>query len=360
MKRFECHQCGAFLNYEPGTTSLKCPYCGFESPIDEERTEIKELDFDERVGALEEQGELEETLNVKCSGCGAELKLGANVTADTCPYCATPIVTDHKVSKKALKPGYLLPFTTPRKEIHELLKRWVRGLWFAPNSLKKLARDLEGIKGVYAPYWTYDANTSTEYSGMRGDYYYVEEPVTVMRDGRAVTEMRMVQKIQWTPAQGRVNLGFDDVLALGGKSLPGDYAQALEPWDLGNLTAYNEEFLSGFICESYQIGPSQGFAEAKKRMEGAITTSIMADIGGDVQQIEWAQTAYSQVKFKHILLPVWINSYSYQGKVYHFMVNARTGEVQGERPWSWVKIALFAAALLLGVYGFAVISGGVR
>jgi small neutral amino acid transporter SnatA (MarC family) len=30
-------------------------------------------------------------------------------------------------------------------------------------------------------------------------------------------------------------------------------------------------------------------------------------------------------------------------------VNARTGEVQGERPWSWIKIALAAIAVVVAI-----------
>ena len=48
-------------------------------------------------------------------------------------------------------------------------------------------------------------------------------------------------------------------------------------------------------------------------------------------------------------VPVWVCSYRFRDKVYRFVVNARTGEVQGERPWSWIKITvavLVAAAVI--------------
>jgi hypothetical protein len=37
---------------------------------------------------------------------------------------------------------------------------------------------------------------------------------------------------------------------------------------------------------------------------------------------------------------MWICSYRFKDRVFRFLVNARTGEVQGQRPWSWVKIGL--------------------
>ena len=58
------------------------------------------------------------------------------------------------------------------------------------------------------------------------------------------------------------------------------------------------------------------------------------------------------VTFKHILLPVWLVAYRFRGRTYRFVVNARTGRVQGERPWSAWKIAL---AVILG----AAFAGGI-
>jgi len=49
-------------------------------------------------------------------------------------------------------------------------------------------------------------------------------------------------------------------------------------------------------------------------------------------------------------LPVWIGAYRFQGKVYQVAVNARTGEVQGERPYSAAKIALLIAVILLVIF----------
>jgi predicted RNA-binding Zn-ribbon protein involved in translation (DUF1610 family) len=305
------------------------------------------------MARLERGSETEETFSVKCSGCGAEIKLGTNVTSAVCPYCATSLIVDQRISKKEIKPRYMLPFDVNAKQTRDLFKNWINSLWFAPGSLKQLARTDAPVSGIYVPYWTYDAATSSIYSGARGVFYY--EPVTVVveRDGRLVEETRMVQKIAWTPMEGRVNLNFDDVLVLASKSLRADYAQELQPWDLSNLVAYDDRYVSGFLCESYQIGPSDGFENAKNEMTPQIVMAVRQDIGGDVQEIHSLETEYREITFKHILLPVWINTYRYGNRRYSFLVNAPTGEVQGDRPWSVIKIALFvlavtAAAVILG------------
>ena len=46
--------------------------------------------------------------------------------------------------------------------------------------------------------------------------------------------------------------------------------------------------------------------------------------------------------------------YKYQGKTYRYVVNGRTGQVYGERPWSWIKIAfaVLVAAAIAGAVGY--------
>lgn len=87
-------------------------------------------------------------------------------------------------------------------------------------------------------------------------------------------------------------------------------------------------------------------------MENKIREDIEDDIGGDRQIINTTNTDYNDITFKHILLPIWISAYKYNNKVYRFMINGRTGEVQGERPYSWIKITL---AILLAIIVIIVI-----
>ncbi len=66
------------------------------------------------------------------------------------------------------------------------------------------------------------------------------------------------------------------------------------------------------------------------------------------------QTAVSDETFKHILLPIWMAAYKYGGKSYRFVVNAQTGKVQGERPWSAWKItgAVIAGLIVAGALAY--------
>jgi len=155
-----------------------------------------------------------------------------------------------------------------------------------------------------------------------------------------------VQKVRWYPASGRVARFFDDVLVLASRSLPKRFTDALEPWDLSELVPYSPEYLAGFQAEGYSIELNDGFTEAREKMDRVIARDVRFDIGGDRQRIHNIDTTLSDVTFKHILLPIYMAAYKYHGKSYRFVVNARTGRVQGERPYSAWKIA-FALTLAL-------------
>ena len=350
VEQYACSQCGAKLNFAPGTSTLKCPYCGFESQIRKTEAEIAELDYTSYLEDAAREKQSQESQRVKCDQCGAETTVPAETAAGICPFCGANMVYSSHVSR-LIKPEALLPFSVRHKDALESFRRWIRGLWFAPRALKEYARSEEKLAGVYIPFWTYDSRTTTAYQGERGDYYYTDDTYATTVNGRSVTRTRRVRHTRWTPASGGVANNFDDILILASKSLPKAHADQLEPWDLANLVPYADEYLSGFRAESYQVTLPEGFEAAKEVMASAIAVSVRNSIGGDEQRIHSSQTTYANITFKHILLPVWLSAYRFRDKIYRILINARTGEVQGDRPFSAWKIAgaVLAALIVIGI-----------
>lgn len=335
----KCTGCGAILQFLPGTHSLVCQYCGAENAIHVAPEKIEEIDYLSFIQNKLNQEEKINVVTVKCEPCGASVTLLPNVTADKCPYCASNIVVKTGSTSTQLKPKSLLPFVIDKNKSTESFRKWIHSRWFAPSDLKEKA-DKGKLEGIYIPYWTYDTNTQSQYTGERGDYYYITETYTTQENGRTVTKTRQVRKIRWTRVSGLVHNNFDDILVIASNSLPKKYSERLQPWNLSSLVPYNDKFLSGFRSESYQVNITTGFDEAKIKMEPTIHATIRRDIGGDEQRINTVHTIYNDITFKHILLPIWISSYRYREKVFRFLVNGQTGQVQGERPYSWFKITL--------------------
>lgn len=354
--RFPCQTCGADLRFAPGQDLLVCDHCGAEHQIEGEtagfrHASIRELDFRDALSKTLPDMEMQETRVQQCQNCGAQVEVESDTHAAECPFCATPFVTDTGMHRH-IKPRGLLPFGLDEKQARRAMTDWLGRLWFAPNGVKDYARKGRRLQGIYVPYWTFDADTKSAYRGERGTVYY--ETRTVQRDGKMVQQR--VQKVRWRPKSGKVSRWFDDVLVLASKSLPKAYTDGLEPWDLSELEPYQPEYLAGFRAEGYTVKLDEGFQEARVKMDRIIERDVKFDIGGDRQRIHGIQTQVSDVTFKHVLLPVWLAAYKYRGKTYRFVVNGRTGRVQGERPYSATKIffavlvALIAAAILGFVY----------
>jgi len=350
--RFPCEQCGADLRFDPQAGQLSCDHCGFTAPLEGHATKaevIRELDFRAALDARLPKAEIEETRVSQCPNCAAQVTLDADVHASECPFCATPVVTDTGTHRH-IKPKGVLPFALEERAARAAMTQWLGKLWFAPNGLQDYARKGRKMSGIYVPYWTFDADTRSSYTGEHGTVYYVTKTVTV--NGKKQT--RREQKVRWRPASGRVARWFDDVLVLASRSLPKRYTDALQPWDLSTLEPYRPEYLAGFRAEGYTVELPDGYDEARAHMDRVILRDVKFDIGGDRQRVHSVNTTVSDVTFKHVLLPVWLAAYKYRGKTYRFVVNGQSGKVQGERPWSVWKIAIAVGLGLIvaGVIGY--------
>ncbi|MBV0913907.1 TFIIB-type zinc finger domain-containing protein [Anianabacter salinae] len=350
--RFPCNQCGSDMRFSPADSLLKCDHCGNTAPLEGTgfaTQPIKELDFRAGLDAQLPTEEMEETRVLSCPSCGAQVEFDGAVHSKECPFCATPVVTDTGTHRH-IKPRGLLPFKLEERDAHKAMTDWLGRLWFAPNGLQNYARKGRKMSGIYVPFWTYDADTKSSYRGERGTIYYVTRTRTV--NGK--TESYQEQRIRWSPASGRVARFFDDVLVLASRSLPKQYTEALEPWDLSSLEPYRPEYVAGFRAEGYVVQLDEGYHEARAYMDRVIERDVKFDIGGDRQRIHGIDTDISDVTFKHILLPVWLAAYKYRGKTYRFVVNGVSGKVQGERPWSAWKIALavIAGLIVAGAVGY--------
>lgn len=345
VKQFPCAVCGADVAWDPAAGVQRCSNCGATVAPPQTGTLVGEQDFLVWARTAAGAEHLREVLVVHCADCGGETTFGENVTAGSCAFCGSPIAA-HGVSRKLIKPAAVLPFRVPREDALGQFKKWIASRWFAPSALKRLAvADAQRLRGVYLPFWTYDAATTTEYTGERGDDYSVTETYTAHENGRPVTKTRTVTRTRWSSTSGTVENTFDDVLVCASGSVPGAIVRKLEPWDMEAIVPYADDYLAGFESESYRVDLAAGFEAAKAIMAGQIEATICADIGGDHQRVSSVNTAYRDVRFKHLLLPLWLCAYRFRDRVFRFVVNARTGEVQGERPWSWVKITLLVLVL---------------
>jgi ribosomal protein S27E len=330
---------------------MKCPFCGatqaLPAPADGDR--VPSHGFDEFVaaGAAKLQPLTGQALQVSCDGCGSVVAFEPPEVAGLCPFCGAALVAQAKAADPLISPDALLPAKLPKEQAAAEVKQWLQSRWFAPNALKRFARP-ESIHGVYLPFWDYDADTGSRYTGARGQHYWETEYYTETdNNGNTVQRSRQVQRTAWYPCAGEVSRHFEGVLVAASRAINEAKLNALEPWDLESMRPYEPAYLSGFKAQRYQVELPDGFVKAKGTMQRTIADDVRRNIGGDEQRIDDVETQYANVMFRHLLLPVWIGAYQFRSKVYQIAVNARTGEVQGERPYSKAKIAALVAAIVL-------------
>ena len=353
--RYPCAQCGAQLRFAPGQTELACDHCGHVQaiPAAGDRKRARALQEHPLAQGLRDDlpgTEMEEVRTTTCTSCGAQIEFQGAAHATECPFCASPVVVDTGATR-LIKPQALVPFQLTEDQARSAMVKWMGSLWFAPSTLLEYARKGRAMNGIYVPFWTFDAATQSRYTGQRGEHYYETRTVTVQENGRSVQKQEQVRKTRWYPASGRVARDFDDVMVMGSASLPKRLGNELTPWDLSALEPYSPDYLAGFTAEGYTVGLAAADAEAKAKMAAVIEQDVRRDIGGDEQRVTSVDTDFSDETFKHVLLPVWMAAYKYNGKSYRFLVNGQTGEVQGERPWSIWKIGFAVLAVVVVVVG---------
>lgn len=361
---FPCESCGADLEFNIGVQSLKCPFCGHVKEIELQVEGIlQEQDFhamlekilqwrqqakertpttsDPQIAAGEEAHR-----ELRCESCGGNVEFYGTLTSTLCPYCAAPVQLEnaHTSAENRIPVDGVLPFQIEKEVARKNLELWVKSRWFAPNRFRK--EGAEGkFNGIYLSYFTFDSMTFTVYSGQRGEHYYV----TVGTGKNRRTE----QRTRWYPASGRFQRFFDDILVLSNTGLKRDYMLALEPWPLAKVVPFTRAMLAGLMARTYDIELDACFKEGKSRVDAAIHTEVCHRIGGDTQRVNSVKSRYEAITYKHLLLPVWLMAYRFGEKTYQVYINAATGEVQGQRPYSAWKIffaVLFGLAVAGGIF----------
>lgn len=322
---------------------MKCPYCGTENAIQVEAKPIVEHKIEElqaMAASQQAKGFGTETRSFKCKNCSATSSIPGNIQATRCPFCGSSIVFEQPANPNMVRPESLVPFQINADAATQKFKNWLRTRYLAPGALKRMAQ-LAKIDGMYAPFFTYDAQADSDWAGEAGHYYYE----TVRRGNQTVQERR----VRWESRSGHHALFYDDVLIIASTGLPERILLKAYPYHLNALVPYSPQFLAGFAAEEYSVDPRQGWEKAKGQIQASEQKECSKALDGDTQRGLRVSTRLSRITWKHMLLPLYVAAYMYGAKTYRFLVNGQTGEVQGEAPISWIKVAAIAGVVVIAI-----------
>lgn len=334
----KCPQCGGVMDFDPNIGAMACPYCGYEQEIAQDGPETaEELDF-EAAENTDNCSWGAEKKQIICKSCGAETIYDALDVASECPYCGSNQVMPANDSN-TIAPGGVVPFSVTNEQASANFKKWIGGKFFCPKKAKQSVQ-ADAFTGIYLPYWTFDAETTSRYSGKYG----IDRTETD-KDGNKKTVT------DWHRTSGVYKMSVDDELVNGSERHDTAMLHGLEPFDTAKNVPYKPEYIAGFAAERYSVGLKDAWEKAKtaitKRIRSNITNKIVRENHADHAKDVKFRTLYSKITYKYLMLPIWCSSFTYNGKVYQFMVNGQTGKVYGNSPVSVGKVILVIAIVLL-------------
>lgn len=331
------------MEFDADSQTLKCPNCGNEIKIPKNVRPIIEhpltLDDERKI-----KPDKKESTTMVCSGCGAHIEVGPNDTAATCPYCGSSYVLAEK-QEETLIPDGVIPFKLDKNSLGEKFRNWIKHRWFAPNELKTLYQSGK-FQGIYAPYWTFDANCECGYTAQGGrnrtEYY---------RDANGHDQTRIVT--DWFYVSGQISHFFDDITEPASTRFKKGLFSGVEPFDYSQLESYSPDYISGYLSENYSISLEDGHADAVGEMQRQLVELASEQVlqRYDVVRDVIINPRFFGETYKYLLLPVYSTSYAYKNKNYTVVINGQTGRIKGEYPKSPAKIALAVILCILIVIG---------
>lgn len=348
LMEYKCPNCSGAISFDSASQSLKCPYCDTEFNIDTLKgydddlkdVEDKEIEwdaYDENSGNGDwKEGETDGMVNYVCNSCAGEIIADDTVAGTNCPYCGNPVIMKEKLSG-TFRPDYVVPFKLDKKVAKEGLQGFMSGKPLLPKYFAQ-ENHVDEMKQVYVPFWLFDCDTDAKirykatkvkawsdsnYNYTKTDYY------SVVRHG---------------------DMDFEKVPVDGSTVMDDAYMEAIEPFDYFEMKDFNTAYLAGILTNKYDVDANQSIARANERIKNSVE-SIFADTvhGYSSCRVETSNIHLEKGDISYALLPVWMLSSTYKGKVYTFAMNGQTGKFVGKLPVDKGRAAAYFGVIAAGL-----------
>lgn len=317
---YKCVNCGGILEFNSDKQKLVCPYCDSEfAPDTVQQGKVDE--YDEPVFQREDDY-IETMKHYICESCGGEIDVNEDSVADFCPFCSRPVIMSDRVSK-FLKPDYVIPFKVNKDKAKEGY------IQFAKKYKRLVPRDFmervapDNIKGMYIPYWLYDADTEThtQFEGI------IETTWTV---GNTEYTKKDYYNVYRT-----CDNSYSMVPVDGSSKIDNKVTESIEPFNYDEKLDFQSAYLSGYFAEKYDLDDKACYTIAYDRMKETDIDMTRRTISGyDSLTIQKSTMKTENNEKKYALMPVWLMSSDYKGKNYQYASNGQTGKFVGKLPVS--------------------------
>lgn len=367
VTNYKCPACTGPLQFDSATGKLHCEYCGSSYSVAEiEAMYAAKNAAAEQAGAqaaeacessAQEQGDSVDGWQLSgageewgadaagmraynCPSCGAELICDDTTAATSCPYCDNPTIIPASLAG-SLKPELIIPFKLDKQQAKDAFRSHLKGKKLLPKLFSQ-ENHLDEIKGVYVPFWLYDAdaNASITYAAQRinawsdSEYDYTETQVFDLHRSGGV--------------------GFKDVPVDGSKKMDDTLMEAIEPYDASQTVEFKTAYLAGYLADRYDVPADDCVPRANERMQKSVKDCFISTTGGFTGvQPKSSRIHISKGRARYALCPVWILNTTWRDKKYVFAMNGQTGKFVGDLPadrslklkWQLIYGGVFAVLL---------------
>lgn len=353
LMEYKCPACGGALEFNSAIQKMKCPYCDSEYDVSAFVKKDESLNGEQKGGTswTKNSGtwDAAETAGMRvysCKSCGGEIIADETTGASSCPYCGNPVVMTGSFSG-ALKPDYIIPFQLDKKAAKAALLKHYEGKRLLPNIFKD-QNHIDEIKGVYVPFWLFDADISAnvQFEGVNiqrwRDKKYEYEKIdtySVLREGR---------------------MQFYHVPADGSSQMPDDLMESIEPFDFNKAVSFQTAYLAGYLADKYDITAEENEERINARILRGAEEALQEDVRPHYTSstVQNSYVNYHATNVKYALYPVWLLSTTFRGQNYLFAMNGQTGKFVGDLPVDKGKARrmLFGIAAVLALIATPIVS----
>ena len=331
----KCPSCGGTLSFDPATGGLVCNFCGNHVEL---KTTIADQNTGYTLEDLQHNGGHRIQYGVKriiCGTCGGSFVAETSSISGLCPYCGSNSITESTETAGVLEPTGIVPFKIDKENAQAIFKQWISARRFAPMDITKNAQ-ITDLVGVYVPYWVFDCDTYTPYSGKFGKTYGSGDD----------------QYTKYHKSSGVCQMPVKNLTVMASARLEKDsFWKSVSKFNFDLTKTYDANLLSGFWSESYTVDGVSAWQTAMNRIYEMIRRRIKGIEDADViARIDMTPQA-GNIRAKYVLAPIWITSFDYHGTVYRVLVNGQTGDIVGTWPKSLKRFFMIFGLIVGGIFG---------
>ena len=349
---YKCPCCGGAVEFNSNVQKMKCPYCDTEFEMDVlqaynedlQNDEEDELSWESPAGGEWQDGETDGMRIYICESCAGEIIGDENLGATKCPYCGNNVVIKGQFAGD-LKPDYVIPFKLDKKAAKEAFKNHLQGKKLLPKMFKD-ENHLEEIKGIYVPFWLFDADVN-------GYMRYRATRVRTWSDSNYI----YTQTNFYSVVRGG-SVGFERVPVDGSTRMLDEWMESLEPFDFSEAVDFQTAYLAGYLADKYDVSADASVERANNRIRQSMEDIFRSSISASYTSVmkENGSINIQNGKAKYALYPVWVLTTKWRDQVYLFAMNGQTGKFVGELPtdkgayWKyWGMFTGIFAAIVLAI-----------